>query len=131
MPYLPFFHGYASNPQTLICDGSQRSFLGPLVFLLNASPLSKYISLPSLDHDLYPGDTQLFISFTPHSLQDAPNDILCNTIPIRVSAWMNISPLCLNSPKTQFHRPYLPNLRTSFQQISLLPCLTRLQLAIV
>src|SRR6218665_4209532 len=43
---------------------------------------------------LYADDTQLFISFSPHSVHDALNHIR-NTI-TQISAWMTTNLLCLN-----------------------------------
>ena len=57
------------------------------------------ISSSSVDHHLYADDTQLFISFSPHSFQDALNHIH-NTI-TQMSAWIS-NLLCLNPSKTEF-----------------------------
>src|SRR6218665_2106712 len=70
------------------------------MFILYTAPLSKLISASSIDHHLYADDTQLFISFSPHSLQGALNHIR-NTI-TQISAWMTTNVLFLNPSKTEF-----------------------------
>ena len=74
--------------------------LGPLLFILYTSPLSKLISSSSAVHHLYADDTELFISFSPHCLPDVLNH-LRNTI-TEISAWMTANLLCLNPWKKEF-----------------------------
>src|SRR6218665_2875309 len=90
--------GHTSNPQTLTCDVPQGCVLGPLLFILYTAPLSKLISSSSIYHYLYADDTQFFISFSTHSLQDA---LIRNTI-TQISAWMTTNLLCLKPSKTEF-----------------------------
>jgi hypothetical protein len=92
--------GHSSHSHTLTCGVPQGSVLGPLLFILYTSPLSKLISSSSVDHHLYADDTQLFLSFSPHSLPDALNHI-SNTV-TQISAWMTANLLCLNPSKTEF-----------------------------
>src|SRR6218665_3339254 len=74
-------------------------FSAPFCSFFTPPRLSKLISSPSVDHHLYVDDTQLFISFSPHSLQDALNHIR-NTI-TQISSWMTTNLLCLNPSKNR------------------------------
>src|SRR6218665_2033065 len=85
---------YNTTPLLLIFYNRQRSSNLASSFILYIAPLSKLIPSSSVDHHLYADDTQLSISFSPHSLQDALNHIR-NTI-TQISAWMTTNPLCLN-----------------------------------
>ena len=77
------------------------SVLGLLLILLSVHlPLSKLISSSSADHHLYADDTQLFISYSPHSFPDALNHL--RNIITQISAWMTANLLCLNPSKTEF-----------------------------
>src|SRR6218665_3263763 len=91
---------YNTTPVLLIFHNRQRSSNLASSFILYIAPLSKLISSSSVDHHLYADDTQLFISFSPYSLQDALNHIR-NTI-IQISARMTTNLLCLSPSKTEF-----------------------------
>src|SRR6218665_390894 len=100
VPHLTLFHcqcRWSANPH-LWC--SSRFCSRSLLFILYTSPLIKLISSSSVDNQLYAEYTQLFISFFPHSLQDALNHIR-STI-TQISAWMTTNLLCLNPSKTEF-----------------------------
>src|SRR6218665_2395813 len=105
---------YNTTPVLLIFHNRQRSSNLASSFILYIAPLSKLISSSSVDHHLYADDTQLFISFSPYSLQDALNHIR-NTI-TQISACMTTNPcLCLNPSKTEF---LIIGLREEFSKLT-------------
>ena len=74
--------------------------MGPLLFTLYTTPLSSVIQSHNLDHHLYAGDTQIYVSLTTsdtcrslNQLRDCLQD---------VSLWMKNSKLKLNADKTEF-----------------------------
>jgi hypothetical protein len=72
---LSWLESYLSSRKFIVNLNSTKSFplnqgvpqgsvLGPLLFILYATPLSSLISDSSVSHHLYADDIQLFISFT-------------------------------------------------------------------
>jgi hypothetical protein len=56
-----------SKKQLLKYGVPQGSVLGPLLFILYTSPLSKIESFRPLKHCLYAEDTQIYVNLTPET----------------------------------------------------------------
>ena len=111
---LKWFHSYISNrtqsvkintsisqPKSLTCGVPQGSVLGPLLFIMYTSPLSKLISsYPNIHHHLYADDTQVYIKLTPVNASTViPELQSCLTA---IQKWMAGYKLKLNPDKTEF-----------------------------
>ena len=79
----------------------QGSVLGPILFSLYTTPLSKVISMhPNVKFHFYADDTQLFIHLTHQSAADAFERLkLCLD---DVKLWLGSNKLKLNADKTEF-----------------------------
>ena len=111
---LKWFHSYISGRQQSVKVGStlsdqvelkfgvpQGSVLGPVLFSLYTTPLSKIISAyETKKFHFYADDTQLYIHLSPGSTAAAFTQLqqcLCD-----VQSWMGSNKLKLNPDKTQF-----------------------------
>jgi len=112
---LAWFDSYLKSgkqfAQIKDCQSSQRclahgvpqgSVLGPLLYLLNTSPIADIINLHSLQYHLYADDSQLYISFKTDCFADLAQakssvELCVNDI----SCWMTNNLLKLNQEKTE------------------------------
>ena len=89
-----------SNPSTLLSGVPQGSVLGPVLFILYASPVSDIINRHSLSHQSYADDTQIYASVPMSGFSDLVVSLEhCIT---DLKFWMSENKLQLNEEKTQF-----------------------------
>ena len=74
--------------------------LGPLLFTLYTTPLSRMISGHSIPHHLYADDSHLYVSFESGDSTAALNDL--QSCLAFVHSWMSMNKLKLNPDKTEF-----------------------------
>ena len=84
----------------LICGVPQGSVIGPLLFVLYTSPLSKVIdSHRGIHHAMYADDTQIYITLKPNGKDEAVQKLSSCLEDIRV--WSHNNRLCLNERKSE------------------------------
>ena len=89
-----------SDEQVLQYGVPQGSVLGPLLFTLYTTPLSKIIGKSNCSHHLYADDTQIYIELNPKAPQKAISHLqACLN---EVQLWMSGNLLKLNPDKTEF-----------------------------
>ena len=78
------------------------SLLGPILYLLYASPLSEIVKKLNLSYHFYADDTQLYLSFQPTISGD--RDLAVSNIErcvLEIDHWMLVNRLKLNKHKTK------------------------------
>ena len=89
-----------SDPQPLNCGVPQGSVLGPLLFTIYTSSLSKIIRQHLQGFHFYADDIQLYVEATPDELPSAIHTL--ETCIVSVRSWLCSHQLMLNSSKTEF-----------------------------
>ena len=113
---LEWFRSYLQNrTQRVAVDGTfserfvldhgvpQGSCLGPLLFIIYSSKLFKVIRDQLPEAHCYADDTQLYLSFNPHS--DASQTVAINAMECcieKIREWMIRDKLMINDSKTEF-----------------------------
>ena len=56
--------------RSLTCGVLQGSVLGPILYVLNTTPVADIIKAHKVEYHLYADDTQLYVTFKCDSLED-------------------------------------------------------------
>ena len=90
----------SSTTFPLICGVPQGSVIGPLLFLLYTSPLSKVIAAHQcIRHAMYADDTQIYITLKPDGKVETTHKLISCLEDIKV--WSFNNRLCLNEQKSE------------------------------
>ena len=90
-----------STPSTIFTGIPQGFVLGPLLFSLYTNPISQIFNTKaSISYQLYAGDTQIYISFSPNQSYDSLF-LLSSTLD-EVYVWLTSNRLSVNPPKTEY-----------------------------
>lgn len=90
-----------SNPSKLPFGVPQGSVLGPLLFIMYTTPISKIITdYSNIHHHLYADDTQVYISVNQENVSSALDQL--KDCLWKINNWMSVNKLKLNPDKTEF-----------------------------
>ena len=89
----------SSSPSQLMYGVPQGSVLGPILFVLYATPLSDIVANHSVNHQLFADDTQLQISAPLSEVTNLTKEL--NACTDDIKTWMTENQLKLNDDKTE------------------------------
>ena len=68
--YYVYVEGGKSSVRSLTCGVPQGSVLGPILYVLNTTPVADIIKAHKVEYHYYADDTQLYVTFKCDSLED-------------------------------------------------------------